>query len=72
MRRIDMDISRFLVAGLMTFSAGNVMASESEVTPNQVIDAMEGVFGVTPGERRNHLWQTSCCHWSLLTRRWQS
>lgn len=54
MRRIDMDISRFLVAGLMTFSAGNVMASESEVTPNQVIDAMEGVFGVTPGERRNH------------------
>ncbi len=54
MRQINMDISRFLVAGLMTFSAGQVMASEAEVTPNQVIDAMEGVFGVTPGERRNH------------------
>jgi len=31
------------------------MAVESEVTADQVVNAIEGTFGVTPGERRNHI-----------------
>ena len=30
------------------------VAAQSEVTPHQVIGALEDVYGVTPGERRNH------------------
>jgi len=30
-------------------------AAEADVTPNQVISAIEGAFGVTPGQRRNHI-----------------
>lgn len=32
-----------------------VTATENEVTPDQVVNAIEGTFGVTPGERRNHI-----------------
>lgn len=30
-------------------------ADESEVTADQVVTALEGTFGVHPGERRNHI-----------------
>jgi catalase len=30
------------------------MAEQHEVTADQVVTAIEGTFGVTPGERRNH------------------
>ncbi len=31
------------------------IASEPEVTPDHVVTAIENVFGVTPGQRRNHI-----------------
>ena len=31
------------------------MAAETEVTPDQVLSAIEETFGVTPGQRRNHI-----------------
>ena len=30
-------------------------AADGEVTANQVVEALEGTFGVTPGQRRNHI-----------------
>ena len=39
----------FLFGGRLAIGAGN------EVTATQVVDALEGSFGVTPGERRNHI-----------------
>lgn len=30
-------------------------AAEPEVTPDQVVTSIENVFGVTPGQRRNHI-----------------
>ncbi|MBI3776465.1 MAG: catalase family peroxidase [Gammaproteobacteria bacterium] len=32
----------------------HVNAAENDVTPDKVVSALEGTFGVTPGERRNH------------------
>jgi catalase len=32
-----------------------VMAAQDEVTADQAVTAIEGTFGVTPGERRNHI-----------------
>lgn len=31
------------------------IAAEPEVTPDQVVTSIENVFGVTPGQRRNHI-----------------
>jgi catalase len=31
------------------------IAAENEVTASQVVDALEGTYGVTPGQRRNHI-----------------
>ncbi|HZV55536.1 MAG TPA: catalase family peroxidase [Rhodocyclaceae bacterium] len=42
------------LAGLLALSALPAMAAEPEVTAPQVVEAIEGVFGVTQGERRNH------------------
>lgn len=42
----------FPLAGLLPLS---VPAAENEVTPEQVVAAMEESFGVHPGERRNHI-----------------
>lgn len=39
---------------LPAFSAPPAPAAAPEVTAPQVVEAIEGVFGVTPGERRNH------------------
>ena len=42
---------RSLFASLLLGIAGSSLAAP---TPSQVITAIEGTFGVTPGERRNH------------------
>ena len=31
------------------------VAAQGEVTSDQVVSALEGAFGVTPGQRRNHI-----------------
>jgi catalase len=52
----------YLFAGLLALvfpafaAAGEASAAAGEeVTPDQVVEAIEGAFGVTPGERRNHI-----------------
>ncbi|MDP1652939.1 MAG: catalase [Rhodocyclaceae bacterium] len=43
-----------LAAPLAIFGAPLAQAAEPEVSAPQVVAAIEGAFGVTPGERRNH------------------
>lgn len=43
-----------MLASALTLSSP-FSAAESEVTAEQVVSAMEAAFGVTPGERRNHI-----------------
>jgi catalase len=40
---------------LLTLLVPPAMADQAEVTAPQVVTAMEGVFGVNPGQRRNHI-----------------
>jgi len=40
-------------------------AAEPEVTADQVVSAIEGVFGVTPGQRRNHIKGTCAACYAL-------
>ena len=48
--------NQLLLASILSLSAlSPVIAAQNEVTPDQVITAIEGNFGVTPGERRNHI-----------------
>ena len=42
------------LAGLLALGAPLAVAAENPVAPDQVVTAIEGVFGATPGERRNH------------------
>src|SRR5512143_3812285 len=45
----------WLLGGALAVSAPLALAAEaSPVTPEQMVSALEGTFGVTPGERRNH------------------
>lgn len=46
--------SRMLLACLIVLACPLAAAAEDPVTPEQVVGAIEGTFGVTPGERRNH------------------
>ncbi len=46
--------SQLLPASMLVLGTPLVMAAQDEVTPDQVITAIEATFGVTPGERRNH------------------
>lgn len=39
---------------LRTSTAVNPAAADTDVTPDQVIAALEGAYGVHPGDRRNH------------------
>ena len=48
-------IVHFTLVSLLLLGAPLAIAAENEVTASQVVDAMEGTFGVTPGERRNHI-----------------
>jgi catalase len=44
-----------LVAGLLACAAAPVSAADVDIDPNEVVAAIEGVFGSTPGQRRNHI-----------------
>jgi catalase len=43
------------LAVLFGLGAPLTIAAENGVTANQVVTALEGTFGVHPGERRNHI-----------------
>lgn len=45
----------YVFAGCLALAAQTGFTAEQEVTPPQVVEAIEGVFGVTPNERRNHI-----------------
>ena len=51
---IGINCSRLLLASMLVSVSCSVMAAQDETTPDQVVTAIEGTFGVTPGERRNH------------------
>jgi catalase len=44
-----------ILAGVLFLVSLPALAAEPEVTPAQVVDAIEGTFGATKGERRNHI-----------------
>lgn len=44
-----------ILCGLLICGALPGMAIAAEATPAQVVEALEGTFGVHPGERRNHI-----------------
>jgi len=46
---------QLLLASLLALSAPLGMAAQDEVTADQAVTAIEGTFGITPGERRNHI-----------------
>lgn len=48
-------IPHYALTGLLLLSTPLAFAADTTVTATQVVDAMEGTFGVTPGERRNHI-----------------
>lgn len=56
MFRLDTGLNRrqLVLAGMLVVASHAVTAAEDETTPDQVVTAIEGAFGVTPGERRNH------------------
>jgi catalase len=43
-----------LFAGMLAVGMPSGLAATNEVTPDQVVSAIEDAFGVTPGGRRNH------------------
>ncbi len=43
------------LAGLLAIFSQVAIAAGNAVEPGQVVTAIEGAFGVTPGERRNHI-----------------
>lgn len=47
-------LHQWLLASVLALGTSLGMAAQDEVTADQVVAAMEGTFGVTPGERRNH------------------
>ncbi|MGA7748690.1 MAG: catalase family peroxidase [Gallionella sp.] len=53
MRKIDS--RQWILASILAISTQPGIAAPDEVTPDQVVNAIEGAFGVTPGERRNHI-----------------
>ena len=44
----------YVLAGVFIVGVLPTIAAENDVTGPQVVEALEGSFGVTPGERRNH------------------
>jgi catalase len=42
-------------ASLLFPCARMAIAADNEITANQIVEALEGTFGVTPGQRRNHI-----------------
>ena len=47
-------LPHYAVAGLLALGAPFASAAEQEVSAPEVVSAIEGVFGVNKGERRNH------------------
>lgn len=47
-------LHQWLLASVLALGTPLGMAAQDEVAADQVVAAMEGTFGVTPGERRNH------------------
>jgi len=47
-------LSHYALLGLLCAGAPLSAAADPEIAAPQVVGAIEGVFGVTPGERRNH------------------
>lgn len=45
---------KWMLATVLVLGSSWCAAAETEVTPVQMVGAIEDVFGVTPGERRNH------------------
>jgi catalase len=45
---------QWLLAGVLALGTPLGIAAQDEVTPDQVVNALEGTFGVNPGQRRNH------------------
>lgn len=54
MNFINMNIKRNVAVGFLLLSSSNAMAVNVAASPEQVVGTMEAIFGVTPGERRNH------------------
>lgn len=48
-------LQKGMLAVVLAFGMPLGMAAEATVTPDQVVSALEGTFGVTPGQRRNHI-----------------
>lgn len=48
-------LPHFALAAFLGLSAPPTIAAENEVTADQIVAALEGAFGVHPGERRNHI-----------------
>jgi catalase len=48
-------LPQYALAGLLTLGGPLAIAAETQVAPDQVVAALESTFGVTPGERRNHI-----------------
>ncbi|MGV6472874.1 catalase family peroxidase [Azotobacter vinelandii] len=55
MKTQNKDLPGWLLAAGLGLAAPFGMAAQDEVTPAQVVAALEDTFGVTPGERRNHI-----------------
>src|SRR5512141_514313 len=51
---MNMQKVEWLFAGVLALGAPLANAAQEAVTADQVVSAIEGAFGVTPGERRNH------------------
>ena len=49
------DLLHYTLAGMLLLGTRLAIAADAEVTAGQVVDALEGTFGVTPGQRRNHI-----------------
>jgi len=47
--------TKWLLASVLAISAPLGIAAQDEVTADQVVSALEGTFGVTSGQRRNHI-----------------
>ncbi len=54
MNFINMDIKKNVAVGIFLLTSSGAMAGNVEVSAEAVVGAFETIFGVTPGERRNH------------------
>ena len=49
------NLPQYALAGLLAIGAPLAMSVENAPEASTVVAAIEGAFGVTPGERRNHI-----------------